>query len=219
MFVHSLWSETSASFAELTDLASALLRVPASVSSQYSAELPVTGQYGQNSDEDADWSRPAADPPGEIRPVRLYASDSVIGIVSADPGLNFRLRERFAEHAESTALELHWSSDLVSNLSNRSDWRLYGIRLLHPDTQTEVVMQGGDLLAEADRLTGYSGQPTGYAGRPTGYEVVGMSVADSAGRMLTVYDEGQIWLQQVGADAVPGLVDSVVLPLFGRRYA
>jgi hypothetical protein len=202
MFVHSLWSETAAPLALLAERASQLLGVAATVS-EYSAELPVIGQADEPAIADERWGSRANAPRG-LEPVRLYAAGAASGIASVNPSLNFWLRDQLSEYEPSRPLRLGWKRYSPYQLI---DWQVSAIHLQHQSASTEVIIQGqrdsADPLFDA-------------AERFPDYEVAGVSLADEGGRVLTLYDEGQLWLQQVAPDEVHDLLMTVVLPLLGR---
>ncbi len=171
--------------------------------------------FATNAD-DARWKQvPFAEPPGELLPVRLYRAAFAFGIASVNPSLNFslqqrlgqnllsplRLQSRLAESLQST-LQLAWPAPGIGP----DGWQLSAVHLQHAEAHTDVVVQGDVdnpfvLLREAGRLGDYG--------------LAGMSLTDSRGRMMTLYDEGQVWLQQVHPDEVPDLI-GLILALFGR---
>ena len=213
MFVHSLWSEAGASLQTLADSASDALGVPANVSER-SAELTVLDRPDEVNFPNARWKQVpfGAPSPGEFVSVRLYSTPFVVGIASVNPSVNFFLRESLADNLQGPLRlppYLLPSGELVGWQLSRGglpDWQLSALHLQHADAHTEVVVQGdvnnpAVLLREAGRLDDYA--------------LAGISLTDSAGRMMTLYDEGQIWLQQVDPDEVPELIGQI-LPLFGR---
>lgn len=214
MFVHSLWSQTAAPLHELAEQASRLLGVSYTMSER-SAELRVVSHADQITGPDARWRSlvRAAEPGGELQPLRLFSVASAIGIASVNPSLNFRLRDRLAESTPVRPLRLRLSLDppFIVRLDpspllrlGPPGWQLSAMHLQHPSVGTEVIIQGQQenpraLLREAARLYQYT--------------LAGVSLADPDGRMVTVYDEGQLWLQQVAPEEVPGLMEETVLPL------
>lgn len=203
MFVHSLWSETVAPLASLADQASKLLGVPLA-SSEYWFELPVIATADKSATADEQWRSPAT-PPSEVQPVRLYAVGSALGIVSVNPGLNFWLRAQLSEYGPSRPLRLDWNR--YNSPHQLGGWQISAIHMQHELTSTEVIIQGPQ--ENRDALFG-------AAERFADYQVAGVSLADSDGRVMTLYDEGQLWLQQIAPDEVRDLLLSVVLPLLGR---
>lgn len=202
MFVHSLWSETVAPLALLADRASKLLGVPVALS-KYSAELPVIATADKPATADEQWRSPAAIP-SEVQPVRLYTAGSALGIVSINPDLNFWLRAQFSEYGPSRPLRLDWNRYSPHQLGR---WQISAMHMQHELTSTEVIIQGPQ--GNRDALFG-------AAERFADYQVAGVSLADPDGRVMTLYDEGQLWLQQVAPDEIRDLLVSVVLPLLGR---
>jgi hypothetical protein len=215
MYVHSLWSETGASLETLAAAARQMLGVPAQMSER-SALLTVLDRPEVDS-SDARWRQvPFYEPPGEFLAVRLYRSAFVLGIASVNSSLNFWLRQRLAENLQSP---VRLRDGLIENLPGTlglagrdpsvgvpDGWQLSAVQLQHAEAHTDVVVQGdvdnpGVLLREAGRLDDYG--------------LAGISLTDSRGRMITLYDEGQIWLQQVDPDEVLDVID-LILPLLGR---
>jgi hypothetical protein len=215
MYVHSLWSETTASLQTLAVAASEMLGVPVQ-RSERSALLTVLARTEADS-SDARWRQvPFYEPPAEFVAVRLYRSAFAIGIASVNSSLNFWLRERLGENLQSP---LRLRDGLIENLQSTlqlawrdrpigvpDGWQLSAVQLQHAEAHTDVVVQGdvddpGVLLREAGRLGDYG--------------LAGMSLTDSRGRMVTLYDEGQIWLQQVDPDEVLDVLD-LILPFLGR---
>jgi hypothetical protein len=213
MYVHSLWSEADAPLGTLAAAASDVLGVSATVSER-SAELPVYIRSGEVNFPDVRWKQDpfAEQPPSELLSVRLYRTAFAAGIASVNPNLNFWLRERLGEYLRSPLRLPQYllprgrlpGWDLARG--GPPGWQLSALHLQHTEAHTDVVVQGdvdspGVLLREAGRLDDYG--------------LAGLSLTDARGRMMTLYDEGQIWLQQVDPDEVPDLI-ILILPLFGR---
>jgi hypothetical protein len=206
MFVHSVWAQAAAPLPVLAEQAGQLLGLKFTLSER-SAELPVLRQADKETGSDARWRRlvDGANPPGEIQPLRLFAVGPVIGIASVNPSLNFWLRDRIGESTPIQPLRLQTRPVPHAPFG----WRLSAVHLQQPVAGTELILQGGGqeypeaLLYEASLLGAYN--------------LTGIGLTDQDGRMMTLYDEGQLWLQQFEPEDIPSLIEAVVLPLLSME--
>jgi hypothetical protein len=201
--------------AELATTASATLGAEAKVSDwSQTAELLVESRIDDPHNFDERWmGTESAEVRTELRPLRiyrvsfstLYRASFATGIASADPSLNFSLQKQLSLDGAARPLRLKWDQVVAF----QSDvWALSAVHMQQPSLSTEVIIQGpwGDpqiVVAEASRFTEY--------------DVAGVSLTDRDGRMLTFYDGGQLWLQNVGPDDVVGVFEKVVSQLVSQN--
>jgi len=206
MFIHTLWSETDISLSKLATTVSDWLGVKAEIPKWGgTAELLIESRIEKPHDSDEGWVlTDSMDSRIELRPLRLYDMGFATGIASADPSLNFSLQMLFDREAGARPLRLAWNQVVAFH---SDEWMLSATHLQRSEFSTEAVIQGpwgnpATVVAETDRFGDY--------------EVVGVSLTDQDGRMLTLYDGGQLWLQHVGPDDVAGLFEKVVSQLVRR---
>jgi hypothetical protein len=202
VFVHSLWSEADESLDALADRLAKLLNV------RWSGEAPSIGfripvLSGPAPDTDRKWAGPGPDLVREQHLVRLYQVGLLTGIAGLDPALNFRLRDDLRASAGLRPVRLRWDGAPF----RAGEWALSAVHLHHPSADIDVSMQGE---------SGRQDELLEHVALLPGYDVQGVTVTGDAGQLATVYDEGQIWLQAVQPDDVPGVLERLI-PLLQRE--
>ena len=203
MFIHSLWSEASGPLSAFAEEVGGLLGPWVGDGEQSLQWLQVFQTAPDPDSADAAWQQPQSGVATVQQAVSIYRVASFVGIASADPALNFRLRDRFGSRFKIFLPRLNWA---VSRPQSVGGWSLCAIHLRDPATDIEVISQGGvesgaALVGQLDRFDDYN--------------VIGVSLADEQGRLITMYEEGQIWLQQIRPEEVPYVLEPVLVELLG----
>jgi hypothetical protein len=203
MFIHSLWSETSDPLAVFAEEVNGLLGSPVA-EQERSIQWPQAFQAVVDPDSvDAAWQQPLSTVATAQYAVSIYRVASFVGIASADPSTNFRIRDRFGTRFKISLPRLKWAAGRPQSVG---EWSLCAIHLRDPETDVEVISQGGvesraALVGQLDRFDDYN--------------VIGVSLAGEQGRLVTMYEEGQVWLQQVRPDEVPSVLEPILVELLG----
>jgi hypothetical protein len=206
MFVHSLWAETSAPLQDFANRASTLLGPPGVVEErrlQWPREIHASVDP---TDPDMAWEQPLGKPSTVRQAVAIYRIESYVGIASADPTINFRLRDDFDKSFKITAPTLNWAANRPQSVG---DWSLCAIHFRDPSSDIELISQGGqesrsELVRQIDRFNGYN--------------IFGVSLAGLQGSVVTLYEEGQIWLQQVLPEDIPEILTPILAELLSENY-
>lgn len=203
MFIHSLWSEASSPLSTFAEVANGLLGPSVANREQSIQWLQGLRTVADPGNADTAWQEPQSAVATVRQAVSIYRVASFVGIASADPAINFRLRERFGSQFKISLPRLTWAASRPQSVG---EWSLCAIHLRDPDTDIEVITQGG-VESSAALIS--------QLGRFDDYNVVGVSLAGEQGRLVTMYEGGQVWLQQIRPDEVPYVLEPVLVELLG----
>jgi hypothetical protein len=206
MFIHSLWSEAPGPLSAFAEEVMGLLGPSVADREQSIQWLQVFQTAADQDSADAAWQEPQSVVATVRQAVSIYRVASFVGIASADPALNFRLRDRFGSRFKISLPRLNWAANRPQSVG---EWSLCAIHLRDPVTDIEVISQGG--MESRAALVG-------QLGRFDDYNVIGVSLAGEQGRLVTVYEAGQVWLQQIRPDEVPYVLEPVLVELLGGNF-
>jgi hypothetical protein len=204
MFIHSLWSQTSDPLPAFSAEVSDLLGPPEEGDGEQRAQWHQSFSASADPDSaDAAW-QPSIRATPVSQHLSIYRVASFVGIASPDPALNFRIRERFSDNFKIFEPRLNWTENRPQQVAG--EWELCAIHLRDRATGIEVISQGA---------IGSGAALVGQLDRFDDADVVGISLASGAGRLITMYDAGQVWLQQLRPYEVPYLLEPVLVELLG----
>jgi hypothetical protein len=203
MFIHSLWAEAQGPLSVFAEELSGPLG-PSVASGEQSIQWQQVFQtVADPGNADAAWQETQSGEATVRQAVSLYRVGSFVGVASADPAANFEIRDRFGSRFGISLPRLNWAASRPLSIG---EWYLCAIHLRDPATDIEVISQGG-----VDSGPALIGQLDRYAD----YNVIGVSLAGEQGRLVTLYEQGQVWLQQIRPDEVPYVLGPVLVELLG----
>jgi hypothetical protein len=204
VFVHSLWCELGTNRTAASAVVQNLLGKPDAGASGF---LRWTSTIPDESDDDPDgsttpWCRRLGTSSTSQQLAMYFVSTpfggEIAGIVSPNPLRNYRVADFLSLHAASFAFR-----GAPTDFASVPPWTLYALHLRSLDTSAEIIAQGSFDSWQA----GLFQQIAPF----NNFGIFGatLSIAETE-RLVTLYEDGQAWIQGVSADDIPSTLFPVV---------